>query len=150
MSASSNKEHYIHLLMKLLLLKLTEAVMEQPPAMYSPYVGMLNALRAEIYSNAGQFSSVSQLAAKMNLSPSYFQQIYKKYFGISCYEDLLSAKMKIAQYYLSSTMLSISEIAALCGYENDVCFMRRFKSRTGLTPTEYRNWLKGADNRVLP
>ena len=46
--------------------------------------------------------------------------------------------MNAARYYLQHTELTVREIAALCGYENDVVFMRLFKGRVGVTPTEYR------------
>ncbi len=135
---SKNKDMYMDMLIKMLILRIADSLVDFLPDSQTPHTRALEVLRADIYSNAGQFSSIRQLAEKMNLSSSHFQQLYKKQFGISCYEDLLTAKVKAAQYYLSSTMLSVKEIAALCGYENDICFMRQFKKRTGLTPTEYR------------
>jgi len=98
----------------------------------------LNMLRAEMYSNAGKFKSVADMAERINVSPSYLHQLYKDQFGISCYDDLLSAKIKTAQYYLGNSTLSVKEISSICGYDNSVCFMRRFKDRVGLTPSEYR------------
>lgn len=147
-SLSLHKGQYIDMLIKMLMFKLTDGISDDLPQPKNQHAADLNSLRADIYSNAGQFSSVEQLAARLNISPQHFQQLYKKQFGISCYEDLLTAKMKMAQYYLSTTMFSIKEIAALCGYENDVCFMRRFKNRTGFTPSEYREKIegKGAEN----
>lgn len=138
-SLSQNKELCIDMLIKTLMLKLADANVEENQVLQNHHGAELEALRAEIYSNAGQFFSVEQLADKMSLSSSHFQQLYRKHFGVSCYEDLLCAKTKAAQYYLSTTILSVREIASLCGYENDVCFMRQFKKRTGFTPTEYRN-----------
>ena len=43
-----------------------------------------------------------------------------------------------AKYYLNNTHLPVNRIAALCGYENDVHFIRQFKSRSGMTAGEYR------------
>lgn len=139
MSDSPNREKYIDMLIKMLILKLADSASES--GFSSPltrHSAAMNALRAEIYSNSGQLGSVEELAKRLNLSPSHFQQLYRAQFGVSCYEDLLSARIKTAQYYLSGTNLSIKEIAGLCGYENDVCFMRRFKQRMGITPSEYR------------
>lgn len=62
---------------------------------------------------------------------------------ISCYEDLLASRMNAARYYLQHTELTVREIAALCGYEDDVVFMRLFKGRLGVTPTEYRGHITG-------
>ena len=138
MSESGSREMCIDMLIKLLLVKLSEQRAAPSARLRSAHSEMLSELRAELHSSAGQFRSVAQLAERANLSPSHFQQLYKQQFGISCYEDLLSAKMKTAQYYLGATMLTVKEIAALCGYDNELCFMHRFKERTGLTPTEYR------------
>lgn len=139
MSEQRNKTSYIDLLIKMLLLKLTENASDVglSPEI-SKHVNELNALRAEIYSNAGRFKSIAELAERVNISPSHFQQLYHAQFGISCYEDILAARVQMACYYLSSTAISIKEVAAICGYENDVCFMRRFKQRVGKTPSEYR------------
>ena len=34
--------------------------------------------------------------------------------------------------------MDIASVAALCGYENQLHFMRQFKKFTGLTPSQYR------------
>jgi len=107
-------------------------------------ISALEMLRTDIYSNAGSYSNIYQLAEKMNLSPSYLQAIYKRKFGISCYEDILSAKIKTGQYYLSTTDMTVKEISDLCGYGNEICFMKIFKKRTGITPNEYRKISKGS------
>ena len=142
MSESENKDGYIDMLIKMALMKLCEKNRTEPLMLNNIHGSLLISIRAEMYSNAGQFKSVSQLAERANLSLSHFQALYKKLFGISCYEDLLSAKIKAAQFYLSSTQLSVKEIALLCGYDTDTCFMRRFKERTGTTPSEYREMIE--------
>ncbi len=142
-SSSISKAENIDLLLKLLLLKISDSVSDSNvQSDNTQHREELTALRAEIYSNAGQYTSIKELAKKMNQSISHFQMIYHTQFGISCYDDLLTAKVMSAQHYLSSTALSIKEIALLCGYEHDTCFMRIFKKRTGLTPTQFRTKLK--------
>ena len=139
LSALPSREKYMDLLIRMLLLKLGDGCRtDNSASSASPHSSALSQLRGEIYNSAGQFASVDELAARVNLSPSHFQRLYKEQFGISCYEDLLSARIRAAQYYLKNTEMTIKEIAAVCGYENDVCFMRRFKERTGVTPTVYR------------
>lgn len=133
-----SKSRYMDLLIKMLLLRLGDSGRSSPPIAANLHYSELRQLRAEIYSSPGQYSSVDSIAVKVSLSPPHFQRLYKEQFGVSCYEDLLSAKIKAAQYYLKNTNMTVKEISSVCGYENDVCFMRRFKQRTGLTPTEYR------------
>ena len=144
LSGSPNRDEYISMLIKMLLMKLSEPPAEVAEHTSNPYAALLDELRAEIYTNPGRFGSVSQMASELSLSPSHFQQLYRSRFSVSCYEDLLSAKIGTAQYYLSATDLTIRAIADLCGYKNDICFMHRFKERTGMTPTAYRKRLSGA------
>ncbi|MBQ8965665.1 MAG: helix-turn-helix transcriptional regulator [Ruminococcus sp.] len=138
LSTSPNKDEYTSMLIKLLLMKISEEADIPASAALNPHASLLDGLRADIYANPGLFTSVAQLAERVSLSPSHFQQLYRTRFGVSCYEDLLSARIRTAQYYLSATALTIREIANLCGYENEVCFMHRFKERTGTTPGAYR------------
>ena len=142
MSAGSTRDELIHLTIRLLLMTLSEQTVRTSVRQDSFHSSALAELRAELWSNAGRFHSVSQMAQEVSLSPSHFQQLYREQFGISCYEDLLAAKIKTAQYYLGSTILSVKEIAAICGYENEISFMHRFKQRTGLTPSGYRDKLR--------
>lgn len=135
---SPRRDEYIDLLSRLLLMKLEDSCTGMHVRGLCAHSSELNKLRADIYTNAGRYSSVEQLAQQMAMSVSYFHQLYKTHFGVSCYEDLLAAKLQAARYYLRSTEMPIREIAAMCGYENDVCFMRLFKRRMGRTPSEYR------------
>ena len=138
-SASPNRSLYIDQLIYMLLLKLSEAA--DHPVFLSDsdrHIRNLENLRGELYSSAGRFHSVADMAEYTSLSVSYLQLLYRNHFGISCYEDLLSARMLTAQYYLSKTDFSIREIAGLCGYDSDISFLRSFRKRIGCTPGEFR------------
>ena len=137
-SENVHKQKNTSLLIQLLLQKISDAASYDPPAQNVRQQEELINLRAEIYSNAGNYSCISELSNSLNLSSSHFQMLYQKQFGISCYDDLLTAKIMQAQHHLKNTALPIKEVARLCGYENETCFMRCFKKRTGMTPTQYR------------
>lgn len=133
---SFNKSENINLLLRLLLSKLGGT--DEKSGHHTSHYSVLSALRAEIYRNPSQKCSVADFAARVSLSPSHFQALYKAEFGVSCYEDVLTARIDMAKYYLSSTSLSVGRISELCGYENDVHFIRQFRSREGMTAGEYR------------
>lgn len=139
LSLSVKKDAYVDLLLRLLMLKLTDGCSIGRQAASGVYSAKLNMLRADLYANPGRYESVEEMSASLGLSLSYIHQLYREQFGVSCYEDILEARMNAARYYLQNTTITVREISALCGYENDVVFMRLFKSRTGMTPTTYRN-----------
>jgi AraC-like DNA-binding protein len=116
------------LLLRLLLLKLFDTSAEADDSEYS--VPLRN-LRARIYTSPSTRYTVESLAKELSLSVSYFQSLYRKAFGVSCYEDVLQARQKLAEYYLEKTQLPVKRIAELCGFDNEEHFMRHFKSRSG-------------------
>lgn len=141
-SDNTHKQENISLLIQLLLQKISDAASYVPPTDNVYRQEEFINLRAEIYSNAGNYNRIDELAASLNLSSSHFQALYQQIFGISCYDDLLTAKIMQAEHHLKNTNLPVKEIARLCGYENETSFMRCFKKRTEKTPTEYRNFLQ--------
>lgn len=135
----SHEEHNTaeDLLLRLLILKIfgESSVSRTVRTVHSE---ALRKLRAEVYSKPSFGYTTENMAAKLNLSTSYFQMIYKKEFGISCYDDVIMARIAAAEHYLRNTEMTIKEISHLCGYENDVHFSRQYKLRRGMTATEYR------------
>lgn len=134
-SGGANKSECTDLLLRLLMAKLGG---EENPAHSSAHFDKLRELRAAIYRNPSAKLSISDYADMVSLSPSYFQSLYKSEFGVTCYEDVITARIDMAKYFLKNTLFTVSAIAELCGYENDVHFIRQFKKRTGMTAGEYR------------
>ncbi len=98
----------------------------------------LQDLRTEIYSNPAKKITVEEMAARLCISVSHFQRIYRNKFGVSSYDDVIRARIKLAEHYLRTTNIEVNKIAELCGYESTAHFMRQFKLKTGCTPSEYR------------
>ena len=135
-SENPNKTESLNLYLRLLMAKLGGA--DEKSEHTSVHHSSLRSLRAEIYRNPSQKCCISDFAARVSLSPSHFQALYKAEFGVSCYEDVLTARIEMAKYYLINTAFSVSRISELCGYENDVHFIRQFRAREGMTAGEYR------------
>lgn len=124
---------------RILLHKLSEHIRILPNSVQShPYYPAMNQLRASIHNAPYDKWTVSRMADELHMSPSYFQHLYKDLFGISCINDVIGIRIAYARYHLKNTDLSIQEVAELCGYENDVHFIRQFKKLVGMTPGEYR------------
>lgn len=95
-------------------------------------------LRSKIYTRPYLKWDIANLAHQICLSPSYFQHLYKEQFGITCKADIIQARIEYAKLLLQNSSMSIRFVSEQCGYENDIHFMRQFKQKTGLTPTQYR------------
>ena len=53
--------------------------------------------------------------------------------------EVINSRLEHAKFMLTSTDVPINQIAEMCGYKSDIHFMRQFKSRMGMTPTEFRS-----------
>lgn len=104
----------------------------------SPHTEPLKALRLNIYRNPNTYASTVEMAASVGLSRSRFSVIYKDLFKISPKNDLINARVSRASHLLSLGMLSLTEIAEMCGYQSIYHFIRQFKAVTGTTPGVYR------------
>lgn len=95
-------------------------------------------IRTHLYNNPSDSWSAQKSAAQMGLSISYFQHLYKNFFGCPFQQDLINARLEQAKFYLSSSNMSIRSLSEFCGYENELHFMRQFKKFEGMTPSEFR------------
>lgn len=127
-------------LLKTLLIKLSDAGIpgDNTVQAIDPHYTSLAELREKIYRNPQMKWNVDTMAAYVNMSRSYFQHLYREVFGVSCMTDVISGKIEKAKEILSETSCTVSQVAAMCGYDNEEHFMRQFKKLVGMTPTAYR------------
>lgn len=89
---------------------------------------------------------VEDLAASAHLSPSQFQRVFRKTFGISPIRYQLDLRMKLAARMLVESAHPVGEIALRCGYADVYYFSRAFRKAHGISPRAYRNQEKGASS----
>ena len=82
--------------------------------------------------------SVSHLSELCFLSEAHLYRLFKDELKMSPIEYKNSLRIRRAQLLLPDTELSIGEIADMLGFDNACYFSRIFKSRTGISPLEYR------------
>lgn len=139
-SSSPHKQETLDSFMRIFLYSLKESLEKQFDFPGSQkYYPDFSRLRTQIYNDPAAKRTIPELAASLCLSLSYFQHLYKQFFGLSCQQDMINARLKFAKYYLLNSNMSIGSLAGFCGYENELHFMRQFKKFTGLTPSEYRH-----------
>lgn len=86
------------------------------------------------------------LAAKLNLSYSWFRKEFKNYTGYAPARYYQELKIRKAKELLVTTSHSVKEVAFELGYSSTEHFVSLFKKRTGFTPVAYRNF--GRDGKV--
>ncbi len=89
-----------------------------------------------IESNVDRNYTVQELANLTRLSPSYFQNIFKQYTGYTPNQYQNYIKVGRARDLLLSGHYTVSEVAAMLGYNDTSYFCRIFKKVIGVTPTQ--------------
>lgn len=82
--------------------------------------------------------TVQYIAETLNVSPSYLSGLLKVLTGQSTQQHLHNKLIEKAKEELSTTNLSVSEIAYNLGFEHSQSFSKLFKSKTSLSPLEFR------------
>ena len=82
--------------------------------------------------------SVHYFSDCLNLSPDYLSDMLKTLTGHSTQHHIHNKLIEKAKETLTTTQLSVSEIAYQLGFEHPQSFNKLFKSKTNLTPLEYR------------
>jgi AraC-like DNA-binding protein len=82
--------------------------------------------------------NVNTAADHFNITPSYFNRLFKKYIGLSFSEYLNEHRMKIACSLLLTTNYSIGSVPEAVGISNVNYFYTLFKKIYNLTPQQFR------------
>ena len=82
--------------------------------------------------------TVQFIAEALNISPNYLSDLLKVLTGQSTQQHIHEKLIEKAKEKLSTTNLSVSEIAYELGFEHPQSFSKLFKSKTSLSPLEFR------------
>ncbi|HKI45169.1 MAG TPA: AraC family transcriptional regulator [Balneolales bacterium] len=83
--------------------------------------------------------TVHYIAGELNVSPNYLSSMLKVLTGQSTQQHIHNKLIEKAKERLSTTDLSVSQIAYELGFEHSQSFSKLFKRKTRLTPVEFRN-----------
>ena len=81
---------------------------------------------------------VSAVAETLNVSPGYLSGSLKTLTGQSTQQHIHDKLIEKAKEKLSTTALSVSEIAYKLGFEHPQSFSKLFKTKTNLSPQQFR------------
>lgn len=82
--------------------------------------------------------TVKFIAESLNVSPSYMGGLLKLLTGQSTQQHIQNKIVEKAKEKLSTTNLSVGEIAYELGFEHSQSFNKFFKTKTKLSPLEFR------------
>lgn len=83
--------------------------------------------------------TVNYLAGKLNLTPTYLSDMLRSLTGQNAQQHIHHTLIEKAKEKLSTTSLSVSEIAYALGFEHPQSFSKLFKSKTNISPLEFRH-----------
>ena len=79
-----------------------------------------------------------EIADRLNISYTKFRRLFKQYTGQSPAQYFINLRIHRAKELLRGTNASIKEISIILHFESAEYFTTMFRSRTGMTPTEFR------------
>lgn len=82
--------------------------------------------------------TVESIAASLNVSPGYLRSLLKNLTGQSTQQHIHEKLIDKAKEKLSTTSLTVSEIAYELGFEHPQSFSKLFKTKTNVSPLEFR------------
>ena len=112
----------------------------EQPNQSAPYYRQLSHLRTKIYNAPAYPWNMKTIAAEQNISLSHLTSL-QQYFGSSCLKDIIQARLELAQMYLRQSDMTVQHIVFNVDNDNELHFMRQFKKKLGMTPTEFRERL---------
>ena len=82
--------------------------------------------------------TVQYISETLNISPNYLRGLLKTLTGQNTQQHIHEKLIEKAKEKLSTTNLSVSEIAYELGFEHSQSFNRLFKNKTNSSPLEFR------------
>jgi AraC-like DNA-binding protein len=101
-------------------------------------INKLNKARTIMRENLANEILFEDLAKELGVGYSWFRRMFKKYEGISPAQYLIQLKIIKTKELLTSSDLSISEIAYKLGLESKSQLSTFFKKHEGISPSEFR------------
>jgi AraC-like DNA-binding protein len=103
------------------------------------HVSALRKAERYIWAHYTEKIKLADIASAAGLSAPYFSTIFKEEMGENLSVSLNRLRIEKAMNLLTEGNMSLSEIAAACGFEDQSWFSKTFKLFTGISPGRYRD-----------
>jgi AraC-like DNA-binding protein len=105
-------------------------------------LGRLEKLLQDYFENEDVSSrgmpTVQYIAWQLNISPKYLSSLLRIHTGQNTQQHIHNTMIEKAKEKLSTTSLSVSEIAYSLGFEHLPSFSKLFKAKTSMSPVAFR------------
>lgn len=109
-----------------------------PPGQRYPGTDYVEKAIDYISANYSKRIKINELADYIGVNRSYLTSCFQKSLGCSPQEYLVNLRIEKAKSLLKKEDIHINEVASIVGYTDPLAFSKAFKSKTGLSPKEYR------------
>jgi two-component system response regulator YesN len=100
---------------------------------------VVDAIRKHIDCSYMNELSLSMLAERFHINPTYLSELFKKQIGTAFSEYVTQVRIQHAAELLRDPSMRLSDIAELVGFANASYLSSVFKKQFGISPNEYRN-----------
>jgi AraC family transcriptional activator of pobA len=83
--------------------------------------------------------TVQYLAGKLNYTPNYLSDMLRSFTGLNAQQHIHQKLIERSKELLSTTNLTINEVAYKLGFEHPQSFSRLFKMKTSISPAEFKS-----------
>lgn len=106
------------------------------------HVDMVNRARLRIRESLESDLTIQQVAEEMGISYSNFRKLFKEFTGIAPAMYQQELRLQRAKEMLSTTDMSIKEIAYRLNFESPDYFSSKFRMKTGRKPSDFRQEMR--------
>ena len=85
--------------------------------------------------------TVNAVAEKLNVTPRYLSDLLRNLVGVNTQQFIHEKVIEKAKEYLAKDELTIAETAYHLGFEHPQSFNKLFKSKTSISPSDYKKSL---------
>lgn len=82
--------------------------------------------------------SMQELAGQLNLSANYLSDLLRTHTGLTARQHVQQKLLDYAKQLLTTTTLSVGEVAYRLGFEHSQSFSKFFKQHAAVSPLQYR------------
>ena len=87
--------------------------------------------------------TLEQLAEEAHMNKFYLSHAFKREYGISPINYMITKRIEESKYLLAETDLSLSQVAQMLGFSSPSYFSQVFRRTQNLSPMEYRQNTRG-------